>query len=137
MLIAKPRFIIDFSSARHAETSFRNSKSVWKLPQTDLPNRFNQVPSSLYLCMPPCACASLLNTSLLNTQAVGKFLLSPASAVTNSGHYSASISIRSGQGSGTHDRVFSFVPEFPSPQAALKYALEQGLGFLRLPGLPA
>ena len=108
-------------------------------------NLLNRPPKSVqsgasraYICACcPVACASLLNTSLINTQAVGKFLLSPASAVTNSGQYSASISIRSGQGSGTHDRVFSFVPEFPSPQAALKYALEQGLGFLRLPGLPA
>lgn len=57
--------------------------------------------------------------------------------MTPSGHYAATLSIRSGRGTGTHDRVFRFLPEFGSSQAATDYALEQGKGYLQLPGLPA
>ena len=79
----------------------------------------------------------LLNHSFSLSQVVGKYLLSPDSARTPDGHYTASLSIRSGHGTATHDRVFRFVPEFLSAQAAVAYALEQGQRFLRQPGLPA
>lgn len=92
---------------------------------------------------PPCGrtpsvpARDLLKSIPSHTRAVGKFLLSPLSKQTPSGQYAASLSIRSGRGSGTHDRVFRFIPVFPTPQAAMQYALEQGLGYLRLSGLPA
>lgn len=79
----------------------------------------------------------LLKHSFSLSQTVGKYLLSPDSELTPSGQYAASLSIRSGQGTGTHDRVFRFVPQFLSSQAAITYALEQGQRFVRLPGLPA
>lgn len=56
---------------------------------------------------------------------------------TPSGEYAASLSIRSGQGKTSHDRVFRFIPLFPTDQAAAHYALHQGLSYLRLPALPA
>jgi hypothetical protein len=56
---------------------------------------------------------------------------------TDSGQYAASLSIRSGRGTGTHDRVFRFTPLFPSSRAAARYALAQGMDFLRRPALPA
>lgn len=56
----------------------------------------------------------------------GKFLLSPYTRITDSGDYEASLSIRSGRGSSTHDRVFRFLPRFTSHQCAWDYAAHQG-----------
>lgn len=57
---------------------------------------------------------------------VGKFLVSAWSSLTETGEYSASISIRSGRGMGTHDRVFRMQPLFSSDRAALEYATREG-----------
>lgn len=62
-------------------------------------------------------------------------MLSPITRQTDSGQYTASLSIRSGRGSMTHDRVFRFTPLFPTDQAAARYALHQGLSYLRRPSL--
>lgn len=78
----------------------------------------------------------LIATSHL-IQTVGRFVLSPITRQTASGQFAASLSIRSGQGSGTHDRVYRFIPLFDSPQAAALYALDQGRSYLRQPALPA
>lgn len=68
---------------------------------------------------------------------VGRFHLSPGVRPTECGHYAASLSIRSGSGSGTLDRVYRFTPLFASPRAAARFALSQGLDYLRRPALPA
>lgn len=68
---------------------------------------------------------------------MGRFVLSPITRQTDTGQYTASLSIRSGQGSTTHDRVFRFLPLFPTDKAAARYALSQGLVYLRQPSLPA
>jgi hypothetical protein len=68
---------------------------------------------------------------------VGRFVLSPITRQTANGQFAASLSIRSGQGSGTHDRVYRFIPLFDTPQAASTYALDQGRSYLRLHALPA
>lgn len=57
---------------------------------------------------------------------VGKYLLSPFTRLTDAGHYVASISIRSGNGTASHDRVFRFTPRFRSEQSALAYASREG-----------
>lgn len=57
---------------------------------------------------------------------VGKYLVSPLSRLTEAGDYSASISLRSGRGMGTHDRVFRLVPRFATHHAALRYAAREG-----------
>jgi hypothetical protein len=72
-----------------------------------------------------------------DTQQVGRFVLSPITRQTDSGEYAASLSIRSGQGSASHDRVFRFIPLFSDDQAAARYALDQGLSYLRHASLPA
>jgi len=64
-------------------------------------------------------------------------VLSPITRQNADGQFVASLSIRSGQGSGTHDRVYRFVPLFDSPQAAALYAIDQGQAFIRQPNLPA
>ncbi len=61
---------------------------------------------------------------------VGKYKVSPQSKLTASGAYAASLSIRSGHGSGTHDRIFRFVPQFDSNEAALRYAMDQSHGLI-------
>ena len=45
--------------------------------------------------------------------------------MTTSGAYTATLSIRSGQGSCSHDRVFRFIPLFRTSAAALRYAIER------------
>lgn len=88
----------------------------------------------------PCfgaALISLIHSSASLTRQVGRFLLSPLARQTDGGQYTASLSIRSGHGSATHDRVFRFAPLFSTPQAAARFALAQGLSYLRQSALPA
>jgi hypothetical protein len=63
--------------------------------------------------------------------AVGKYLVSPLVKNLDGGRFAASVSIRSGRGSGMHDRVMRFTPDFASHAAALRYAVDQGLGWVR------
>ena len=62
--------------------------------------------------------------------AVGKYLVSPLAKQQGEGRYAASVSIRSGRGSGTHDRVLRFSGIFDSAAAALHYATEHALGWI-------
>ncbi len=65
-----------------------------------------------------------------NNIAVGKYLVSPLIHSQDDGRFAASVSIRSGRGSGMHDRVMRFTPRFASHAAALRYAIDQGLGWV-------
>lgn len=72
---------------------------------------------------------------------VGKYLVSPLVRPTDSGDYSASVSIKSGCGSGTHDRVLRLIGRFRTQENAHRHALAEGLDYLRprfaaLGGLP-
>ncbi len=78
-----------------------------------------------------------LINSLHGPRSVGRFLLSPLTRATDCGRFAASLSIRSGQGQGTHDRIFRFTPLFASAPAAARYALEQGMDFVSQACLPA
>lgn len=62
--------------------------------------------------------------------AVGKYLVSPLTKRLDDGRYAASVSIRSGRGSGTHDRVMRFTPLFCCNNSAASYATEQGLNWV-------
>jgi hypothetical protein len=64
------------------------------------------------------------------TFSVGKYLVSPLTRLTDGGSYAASVSIRSGKGQATHDRVLRFPARFPTREGARRYAAEQGLGWL-------
>jgi len=72
-----------------------------------------------------------MTTTLEKTISVGKYLVSPSTKITDAGDFAASISIRSGQGRGTHDRVFRFVPRFATREGALRYALTEGHSLVR------
>ena len=68
---------------------------------------------------------------------VGKYLVSPLAKPQGEGRFAASVSIRSGHGSGTHDRVLRFSGLFDSAAAAVHYATEHALGWIQERSLPA
>jgi hypothetical protein len=69
--------------------------------------------------------------------AVGKYLVSPLAKPQGEGRYIASVSIRSGKGSATHDRVMRFTGLFDSAASALHYATEHALGWIKERSTPA
>lgn len=60
---------------------------------------------------------------------VGRFLVSPMSQPRQDGGFDALVSIRSGRGMASVDRVMRFTPQFSSPQAAMRYARAEGLAW--------
>jgi hypothetical protein len=69
-------------------------------------------------------------TISLNNIAVGKYLISPLAKPQGEGLFAASVSIRSGKGSETHDRVMRFNGLFESASAALQYATQNALDWI-------
>ncbi|MDD2546332.1 MAG: hypothetical protein PHI55_08630 [Burkholderiaceae bacterium] len=68
---------------------------------------------------------------------VGKYLISPLTRLLDDGRYAASVSIRSGSGRGTHDRVMRFIPSFSDQAAAVQYATREGLSWIDQRHAPA
>ena len=68
---------------------------------------------------------------------VGKYLVSPTAKAQGEGRFAASVSIRSGRGSGTHDRVLRFSGIFDSAAAAVHYATEHAMGWIHEHSAPA
>ncbi len=66
-----------------------------------------------------------------NRFAVGKYLVSPTTKQLDDGVFMASVSICSGRGSSTHDRVFRFDARFANHDDAVAHATEQGMSWLR------
>ena len=66
-----------------------------------------------------------------NKLAVGKYLVSPLAKAQCSGGFAASVSIRSGRGSTTHDRVLRFAGLFDSAASAIQYATEHALCWIQ------
>ena len=62
---------------------------------------------------------------------IGKYLVSSTAKEIVPGGFSASVSIRSGKGSATHDRVLRFSDPFESAAAALRYATEHATDWIR------
>ena len=62
---------------------------------------------------------------------VGKYLVSPMFKPQADGSFAASVSIRSGRGMASHDRVMRFTPSFLSQLAAVRYATAEGLAWVR------
>ena len=67
---------------------------------------------------------------ILVSQQLGKYTVSPLTRRDAGGLYSASLSIRSGRGSMTHDRVMRFVPQFDSLEEAAGFARDQAFAWL-------
>jgi hypothetical protein len=70
---------------------------------------------------------------------VGKYLVSPLTRRLADDRYASSVSIKTGSGRASHDRVVRFSPVFATPQQALHFAADQGLEWLRAnaPAAPA
>jgi len=66
-----------------------------------------------------------------NRFAVGKYLVSPMTRQLDDGRFAPSVSIRSGRGSGTHDRVIRLDARFVSHDDAIAHATEHGMSWLR------
>ena len=66
-----------------------------------------------------------------NNLAVGKYLVSPLAKPLDAGGNAASVSIRSGRGSATHDRVLRFSGLFDTAASALQYATEHALRWIQ------
>ncbi|TXD71299.1 hypothetical protein FUT87_24850 [Mitsuaria sp. TWR114] len=62
---------------------------------------------------------------------VGRFRVSPMTTPEAGGRFASSVSIRSGSGSATTDRVFRFKRTFASSAGASDYALIQGIAWAR------
>jgi hypothetical protein len=58
---------------------------------------------------------------------MGKYRIQPCSRALPNGAFSAQVSVASGRGSASTDRVMRFVPEFATPAAASQYALDEGV----------
>jgi hypothetical protein len=61
---------------------------------------------------------------------VGKYLISPLTKGMANGWYACSVSIRSGSGTNTHDRVLRLTRLFQSHVAAVRYATAEGLQWI-------
>jgi hypothetical protein len=71
-------------------------------------------------------------TPMPNTNlTVGRYLISPLIRSAESGGYSASVSIKSGRGTGTHDRVLRLHGHFHTQETARQYALDEGIEYIR------
>ena len=79
----------------------------------------------------------IFHDTLPTQMAVGKYLVSPLAKPQGEGQYAASVSIRSGSGSATHDRVMRFSGLFDSAASALQYATEHALGWIKERSVPA
>ena len=61
---------------------------------------------------------------------IGKYRVSPLTKGLDDGRWRASVSIRSGHGSATTDRVMRFEGSFATEAAAQQYARQQGLAWV-------
>ena len=61
---------------------------------------------------------------------IGKYLISPIIRTLGPDLWSAAVSIRSGRGSMTHDRVMRLHPVFGNRDDAARHATEYGLAWI-------
>ena len=61
---------------------------------------------------------------------VGKYLISPMTRALENGWYTCSVSIRSGRGQATTDRVLRLTRLFRDSVSAAEYALAEGLQWI-------
>ena len=69
-------------------------------------------------------------TSIHTPFHVGRHLVSPLIRPIEGGRYAAAVSIRSGSGSMTHDRVVRFVRVFDTHEQAARFAHDEALARL-------
>ena len=62
---------------------------------------------------------------------MGKYRIAACPRELGAGRFASLVSIASGRGSACTDRVMRFIPEFPTRAAAARYAIEQGIEWVR------
>jgi len=62
---------------------------------------------------------------------IGKYRIAACPRLLPSGQFAAQVSIASGRGSASTDRVMRFHDEFPSHEAAAHFAVAQGIDWVR------
>jgi len=70
------------------------------------------------------------NNSLLSVVTIGKYRISACPRPLDSGRFAAQVSIASGHGRASTDRVMRFCDDFCSHDAAAHYALSQGINWV-------
>jgi hypothetical protein len=70
-------------------------------------------------------------TSISLPVTLGKYRIAACPRQMPGGLYAAQVSIASGRGSASTDRVMRFHSEFDTHEAAASYAMEQGLDWVR------
>lgn len=70
------------------------------------------------------------NFSLLSPVTMGKYRIAACPRVLTSGRFEAQVSIASGRGSASTDRVMRFCDDFSTHDAAAHYALSQGIDWV-------
>jgi hypothetical protein len=70
------------------------------------------------------------NFSLLSPVTMGKYRIAACPRPLTSGRFEAQVSIASGRGSASTDRVMRFCDDFSTHDAAAQYALAQGIDWV-------
>jgi hypothetical protein len=70
------------------------------------------------------------NFSLLSPVTIGKYRIAACPRPLRSGRFEAQVSIASGRGSASTDRVMRFCDDFSTHDAAAHYALSQGINWV-------
>jgi hypothetical protein len=74
----------------------------------------------------------ILNTTTRHSPiTMGKYRIAACPRQLEDGQYAAQVSIASGSGSASTDRVMRFHNEFPTHAAAAHYAIAQGIDWVR------
>ena len=76
-----------------------------------------------------------MNISKHRPISAGKYLISPLTKALDNGWFACSVSIRSGSGSATTDRVVRLTRLFQDSIAAAEYAIAEGLRWVGVPRL--
>lgn len=79
----------------------------------------------------PMSAAQVRTLSLTAPLTLGRYRISANPRALAGGRFAAFVSIASGQGSASTDRVMRFAEDFPSHDAAARYALAQGIDWVR------
>ena len=71
-----------------------------------------------------------MNNNNNSAVTIGKFLVTPLTRVLDNGWFACSVSVRSGTGSATTDRVLRLTRLFQTKASAAQYALAEGMRWL-------
>ena len=91
------------------------------------PCRREALKRAVQRCDPPSLKYMTIHYCSHQPISMGKFRIQPCSRALPNGAFGAQVSVASGRGSASTDRVMRFVPEFATPDAANQYALDEGM----------